>query len=84
MTLRVYNVQGQEIATLVEREQAAGRYQVQWHGLNRRGERVAARFVSLQIESGRFQRRKTDDSAEMRLGSTNFPEVREPFLSHFV
>ncbi|NIR48145.1 MAG: T9SS type A sorting domain-containing protein [Phycisphaerae bacterium] len=55
VTLRVYNVQGQEIVTLVEKEQLAGRYQVQWDGLDRRGAPVAAGLYFYRLEAGEFR-----------------------------
>ncbi|NIX02339.1 MAG: T9SS type A sorting domain-containing protein [Phycisphaerae bacterium] len=55
VTLRVYNVQGQEIVTLVEKEQLAGRYQVQWDGLDRRSAPVAAGLYFYRLEAGEFR-----------------------------
>ncbi|NIR50884.1 T9SS type A sorting domain-containing protein [candidate division KSB1 bacterium] len=55
VTLRVYNVQGQEIMALVEKEQLAGRCQVQWNGLDRRGAPVAAGLYFYRLEAGEFR-----------------------------
>jgi hypothetical protein len=42
VTLKVYNVLGQEVAALVNKSQAAGYYSVNWNGLNRIGHRVSS------------------------------------------
>lgn len=42
VTLKVYNVIGQEIKTLVEAQQAAGLHTVTWNGVDRRGQRLAS------------------------------------------
>jgi hypothetical protein len=38
--LKIFNILGQEIVTMVDREQGAGEYDVIWNGLNDRGDRV--------------------------------------------
>ncbi len=55
VTLRIYNLNGQEIVTPVEKEQPAGHYQVNWNGRNRRGEPVAAGLYFYRLEAGDFR-----------------------------
>jgi flagellar hook assembly protein FlgD len=44
--LRVYNVAGRELRTLVNEEQAAGRQEVQWDGRDNGGRRVSPACIS--------------------------------------
>ena len=41
MTLRVFNLLGQEVLTLLDEDKTAGTYSVQWGGRNAAGEAVA-------------------------------------------
>jgi len=52
VTLRVYDVLGREIATLVKGEQKVGQYEVEWNGLDDRGKHVASGvcFYGMQTE----------------------------------
>ncbi|KAB2880549.1 T9SS type A sorting domain-containing protein [bacterium] len=52
VTLKIYNILGQEIRTLVNRKELAGTYQVVWNGTNDRGSRVSSGlyFYRLQID----------------------------------
>jgi hypothetical protein len=52
VTLRIYNLRGQQITTLVEKEHLAGRYQVQWDGRNHHGQSVAAGMYFYRLEAG--------------------------------
>lgn len=47
--LEVFNVLGQHIATLVDREQPAGRYTATWHGTDTAGRAVAAGLYLYRI-----------------------------------
>ncbi|NBB86732.1 MAG: T9SS type A sorting domain-containing protein, partial [Bacteroidetes bacterium] len=50
----VYNVLGQEVAVLVDEEQAAGRYDVRWDGASQTGASVASGVYIYRIEAGDF------------------------------
>jgi len=50
----VYNVLGQEVAVLVDEEQAAGRYDVRWDGTGQTGASVASGVYIYRIEAGDF------------------------------
>ena len=50
--LVIYNLAGQEIATLVDEEMAAGAHAVRWGGRNQRGRRVASGVYFAQLRSG--------------------------------
>jgi len=52
VTLKVYNMLGQEIATLVNGSQEAGRYDVNWNGKNNLGESVGSGVYVFRIEAG--------------------------------
>lgn len=51
VALKVFNVLGQEVATLVQAPQGAGYYQLSWNGLTSRGERVAPGLYFLILEA---------------------------------
>ena len=50
----VFNVLGQEVAVLVDQEQAAGRYDVRWDGRSTTGAPVASGVYIYRIEAGDF------------------------------
>jgi hypothetical protein len=53
--LRIYNIVGQVVRTLVGERQAAGRYQVRWNGTDDRGVAVSSGIYFYQISAGKFQ-----------------------------
>lgn len=52
--LRIYNLLGQEIRTLLNRRQAAGSHSIQWDGKNDSGEIVASGIYLYQLRAGDF------------------------------
>jgi hypothetical protein len=54
VTLRVYDVLGREIATLVKGEQKPGYYVVQWNGLDNQGKRVASGVYFYRMQTDNF------------------------------
>ncbi len=52
VTLTIYNLLGQEVVRLMDQVQAAGRYEVVWHGVNSRGAGVASGVYLYRIVSG--------------------------------
>ncbi|MBN2354567.1 T9SS type A sorting domain-containing protein, partial [candidate division KSB1 bacterium] len=54
VNLRVYNVNGQVIKRLVEKEMPAGRHVVSWDGRNEGGEAVASGVYFCKMEAGAF------------------------------
>jgi beta-xylosidase len=52
VTLRICDLLGQEIVTLVNGEQSAGQYTVQWDGKNERGENVTSGMYFYQLRAG--------------------------------
>jgi len=52
--LIIYNVLGQKIRTLVNKQQPAGRYDLQWHGLDDAGRQVASGVYIYLIRAGSF------------------------------
>ncbi len=53
-TLKVYNLLGEEVRTLVEGKQRSGFYQVVWDGKNGEGEDVGSGIYFYQLKAGRF------------------------------
>ena len=51
ITLAVYNVLGQEVVRLVDREQQAGRYTVTWDGRNTQGQGVSSGVYLYRLTS---------------------------------
>ena len=49
----IYDVSGRLITTLVDRDQAAGSYDVEWKGLDAVGTRVSSGVYLVQIEAGK-------------------------------
>ena len=59
MTLKVYNVLGQEVNCLVDRQMSAGQHQVDWHGTNSQGENLGSGMYFYRLETGeRVETRK--------------------------
>ncbi len=56
VVLRIYNLLGQEVRTLVSERQPAGRYKVQWAGMDDRGVSVSSGIYFYQVSvAGKFQ-----------------------------
>jgi hypothetical protein len=53
--LRIYNIVGQVVRTLVSEQQAAGRYQIRWNGTDDRGVAVSSGIYFYQVSAGKFQ-----------------------------
>ena len=53
--LKVYDILGREVATLVEAYQAAGTYNVQWNGRNNGGENLASGIYLYSFEAGNYK-----------------------------
>ena len=55
VTLRVYDVQGRMVRTLVDRNEAAGPHTVVWNGTDESGRRVSSGTYFARIEAGTFR-----------------------------
>ena len=53
VTLAIYNVLGQKIATLVNAPQNAGSYQVRWNGRDQSGKKVGSGLYFYRLYSGK-------------------------------
>jgi hypothetical protein len=53
--LRIYNILGQSVRTLVAERQSAGRYQIRWNGTDDRGMTVSSGVYFYQIVAGKFK-----------------------------
>ncbi len=54
VTLKIYDLLGREVKTLVSTEQNGGLHRVQWNGLNNYGSKVASGIYLYRIEAGDF------------------------------
>lgn len=54
VTLTVYNMLGQKVKTLVDLQQEAGYYQINWDGTNEFGGRVASGIYIYRLTAGKF------------------------------
>ncbi|RMF70021.1 MAG: T9SS C-terminal target domain-containing protein, partial [Calditrichaeota bacterium] len=56
--IRIFNLKGQLLRTLVEREYPAGRHTVQWDGKDRQGNNVASGIYLYEMKVGELRRAK--------------------------
>ena len=54
VTLKIYNVLGEEVKTLVSQEMNAGNYAIEWDGANNNGSKVASGVYIYRITAGNF------------------------------
>lgn len=54
VTLKIYNILGQEIKTLVDHEQKTGNYKIFWDGTNNYNIQVSSGLYIYQIRAGKF------------------------------
>lgn len=52
--LAIYDIRGEAVAMLVQENQAAGRYAVQWNGLTRQGEAAGSGVYVIRLRAGGF------------------------------
>jgi photosystem II stability/assembly factor-like uncharacterized protein len=58
VTLKVYNILGQEVTTLINRSMSAGIYRVIWNGTDRSGRAVSSGVYFYRMQSGDFVQTK--------------------------
>ena len=56
VSIRVYNMLGQEIITLLEQEQSYGKYSVLWNGLDKSGKQVASGVYFTELRAGSIRK----------------------------
>ena len=56
--LTIYNVLGKAVRTLVNKNQPAGEYQIQWDGQNEAGQRVSSGIFVVEMRAGEFVKRQ--------------------------
>jgi len=59
VTLRILDVLGREIRTLVSDDQSPGRYEAEWNGRNEKGQTVSSGVYLYQLQSGGFNQVRT-------------------------
>ena len=58
ITLSVYNLLGQKVATLVDGVKGKGHYQVEWMGVNQAGQQVASGIYLYRLETDNYSESK--------------------------
>ncbi|MCB0301395.1 MAG: T9SS type A sorting domain-containing protein, partial [Calditrichaeota bacterium] len=58
VSLKIYNIRGQLVKTLVDGSKAAGRYSLTWDGTDNFGSRVASGTYIYSIKAGEFVNNK--------------------------
>lgn len=53
-TLKIYNILGQEVVTLVDGDNEPGYYSVKWDGRNAKGVEVSSGVYFYRLEAGSF------------------------------
>ena len=56
--LKIYDILGREVKTLVSSEQPAGAYRIEWNGTNNFGAQVASGMYIYRIVAGKFVQTK--------------------------
>jgi flagellar hook assembly protein FlgD len=59
VTLKIYNMLGQSVATLVDGDQQAGYHSIVWDGSNNFGARVTSGMYVYRLSAGDFVKTKT-------------------------
>ena len=55
VTIKIYNILGQTVATLVNEQKEAGRYKINWDGQDKYGEKVSSGIYFYRIKAGDFE-----------------------------
>ncbi|MFQ6114035.1 MAG: FlgD immunoglobulin-like domain containing protein, partial [bacterium] len=58
VTLRIYNLMGQEVQTLAHEEHQPGVYKIEWDGSNHHGQAVATGLYVVRMVAGDFTKSK--------------------------
>jgi hypothetical protein len=58
VTIKIYNILGQEVATLLNEQKEAGRYKISWDGQDKDGEKVSTGIYFYRIKAGDFEESK--------------------------
>lgn len=58
VTLKIYNILGEEVITLVEKNMSAGTYRVTWDGSDKIGRKVSTGIYLYHIQAGDFVQTK--------------------------
>ena len=54
VTLRIYNIKGQLVKTLVDEDKSSGYYKTYWDGVDESGKEVASSIYFYRIQAGDF------------------------------
>ena len=69
VNLKIYNILGQEIKTLIDYEQQTGNYQIIWDGTDNYNIHVSS-GIYIQDKSRKFRSRKKNDIVEIMMNNT--------------
>ncbi len=54
VSIEIYNLKGQKIRTLIEENQDAGNYDVQWNGIDEKGTKTSSGIYFYKMKAGRY------------------------------
>ena len=54
ITIKIYNIKGEEVKTLINAEQTAGSYSVNWNGINNKGQQLSSGIYYYRIEAENY------------------------------
>ena len=55
MVLKIYNIRGQLVRSLVNEEKEPGKYVVRWDGCNNQGVKVGSGLYIYRLQAGNFR-----------------------------
>lgn len=58
VTLEIFNILGQKVATLIDAEQTAGTHKVEWNGTNEAGDQVTTGVYLYRLSTDKFKQTK--------------------------
>jgi flagellar hook assembly protein FlgD len=53
-SVKIYNLKGQLVATVLDAEMAAGKHNISWKGKDYRGQSVASGLYFIRVQSGQY------------------------------
>ncbi|MDZ7762919.1 MAG: FlgD immunoglobulin-like domain containing protein [Melioribacteraceae bacterium] len=78
VSIKIYNMLGQEVKTLVNKDVKAGRHTIEWRGENNYGQKVSSGTYIYRITARRIYPSEKDDTLEVNFSKDNLSAVGWP------